>query len=204
MDFVNEVSNDPNGSKVPRNGKIPLFWILDLLHFYSDFFGVDPTEIEMKRELNWEKYGAQKAYNFIVFYLKRFFKLETCFLQPRNGVFIVWQKSENPPPPPRKNSRSAPAATYCNISPGCTCCCLILLLVMIYDQWRSRCHSRRSSRMTVGCCSWTWATPTRDSTSNYPKYQSVNSKHYSREPNTPVYPSRFLTGEVLVFNYKSK
>ena len=62
---MNEVSN---GSKVPRNGKNFVFWILDLLRFFiSDFFGVDPTEIEMKRELNWEKYGAQSAYNFIFF-----------------------------------------------------------------------------------------------------------------------------------------
>ena len=73
MDFVNEVSNDPNDSKVPRNDKILLFWSLDLL-FLSDFFGVDPTENEMEGALNLKKYGAQTVYNFFGFKicLKRF------------------------------------------------------------------------------------------------------------------------------------
>ena len=47
-----------------------LFWILDLLRlfFASDFFGVDPTENDMKRALKLEKYGSQTAYNLIVFF----------------------------------------------------------------------------------------------------------------------------------------
>ena len=34
MVFVIEVSNDANGSKLPRNGKILLFCILDLLRLF--------------------------------------------------------------------------------------------------------------------------------------------------------------------------
>ena len=49
---MNEVSNEANGTKVPRNGKDILIWSLDLLRFFvTDFFGVDFTENEMKREL---------------------------------------------------------------------------------------------------------------------------------------------------------
>ena len=72
MDFVNEVSNDANGSKVPNNGKNLLFWVLGLLRFFLSpltiFFGVDPVESEMKKALNWVKCGAQTAYSLIVFF----------------------------------------------------------------------------------------------------------------------------------------
>ena len=68
MDFVNEVSNDANGSKVSRNVKNLLFWSLDLLRFFvSDFFGDNPTEKKKERALNLEKYGAQTAYKFTFF-----------------------------------------------------------------------------------------------------------------------------------------
>ena len=40
--------------------------------FIYDFFGVDLSENEMKRALNLEKCGAQTAYNFSVFFLKKY------------------------------------------------------------------------------------------------------------------------------------
>ena len=50
MVFVIEVSNDANGSKVPRNGKILLFCFLDLLRLFLYPTFSDSILLKMKRK----------------------------------------------------------------------------------------------------------------------------------------------------------
>ena len=83
MDFLNEVSNDANGSKVPRNGKILLFWSLDLLRF-ADFFA--SILLKMKRKKH--STGKSMVHRLHIISLFLCFKgLKCCFYSKRVFFF---------------------------------------------------------------------------------------------------------------------